>query len=266
MNKQGEGKIEWTDYTWNPVTGCLHGCHYCYAERVATRFSTCEANGDDVPESVNEILTPNSGTVVELNQRLPGEPWPYGFTPTFHRYRLNEPKHLKKPSRIFVSSMGDLFGRWVPPVWIDSVLSAMVEARQHTYQLLTRNPERYRMHSYRRCQWGAYKAWIGATATEQGMAAEMSRSLGKVKATVKFLSIEPFLGEVSGFIDYNAIDWIIVGQQTGPRAEPVKDVWVQRLIDCAYANGVPVFVKKPLFERFPIQQWPDRIVEPVTSE
>lgn len=103
MNPSG---IEWTDFTWNPVTGCIKGCPYCYARGIAKRF------------------------------------YPQGFEPTFHEDRLVQPANRKKPAKIFTCSMGELFGEWVPDEWIHGVLDAMKLAPQHTYQLLTKNPSR----------------------------------------------------------------------------------------------------------------------------
>ncbi len=103
MNKQGPGKIDWTDYTWNPVTGCKHDCSYCYAHRIAERFHL-------------------------------------SFEPTFHPERLEEPFHAKKPSKIFVCSNADLFGDWVMPEWVEAVLAIVRQCPQHTFQFLTKAP------------------------------------------------------------------------------------------------------------------------------
>ena len=112
MNKQGKGKIEYLDFTWNPVTGCLHNCPYCYARKITNRFGTCSRIAEYVPDSVKEIQAEH-GIIVELNERLSSEPYPYDFLPTFHRSRLDEPQKVKRPSVIGVVYMGDLFGDWV---------------------------------------------------------------------------------------------------------------------------------------------------------
>lgn len=174
-------KIDWTDSTWNPVTGCLHGCEYCYARKQAKRFGggyefRCDlkldengkpvSDADGMPvfekcgvypyEATGEIhvlehpanendafVTTNH--VEEWEGRAPKSyPYPYYFDPTFHRYRLDTPKHWKKPRNIFVCSMADLFGAWVPDEWIEDVFTACKAAPQHKYLFLTKNPQRYR--------------------------------------------------------------------------------------------------------------------------
>ena len=127
MNKT---KIEWCDSTWNPVTGCLHGCEYCYARRIAERFGGC-----DNPIDSRELLQPM--TITRRNGKAVDAPFPFGFEPTLLRYRLEEPQHIKEPQTIFVGSMADLFGRWVPTRWIVEVLDACAAAPQHRYMFLS---------------------------------------------------------------------------------------------------------------------------------
>ena len=159
-------KIDWCDSTWNPVTGCLHGCEYCYARRIAERFGGCwrldlppdtswRGNvgerglmGDyarhsnrkchvlDAPEIECAVFDPPSG------YRGKVKPYPYSFDPTFHRYKLDEPQRWKKPRTIFVCSMADLFGDWVPDEWIAEVFKACDAAPWHRYLFLTKNPKR----------------------------------------------------------------------------------------------------------------------------
>ena len=125
-------KIEWCDMTWNPVTGCLHGCEYCYAKKVAHRFDGKVFDTSPLP-----------GGLHVLEDRPPWPPYPYGFAPTFHRYRLGDPASKTKGKTIFVCSMADLFGSWVPTKWIVDVLDACLAAPQHRYLFLTKNPKRY---------------------------------------------------------------------------------------------------------------------------
>lgn len=136
-------KIDWCDSSWNPVTGCNHGCKYCYARRIAERFSTAMAMPDfellvpvDEPHPVYELSEPVRHDF-HGNKR---EPYPYGFQPTFHRYKLDEPQHWKKPRTIFVCSMGDMFGNWVPDEWIKQLFEACEAAPQHRFLFLTKNP------------------------------------------------------------------------------------------------------------------------------
>lgn len=134
-------KIDWCDSTWNPVTGCLHGCEYCYARRIADRFGGYPSDEKLHEYDVRQIVS-------HRNDDGEWNPWykcayPFSFAPTLHRYKLNEPQHWKKPRNIFVCSMADLFGEWVPDAWIQEVLEACEAAPQHRYLFLTKNPERY---------------------------------------------------------------------------------------------------------------------------
>jgi len=121
MNPQGKNGIDWCDYTWSPVTGCLHGCFYCYARRLARRLGT-------------------GGYSAKPTVARPGEVFPAGFSPTFYPHRLSEPARIKKPSRIFAVSAGDLFGEWVPGEWIRAVLAVARQCSRHTFILLTKTP------------------------------------------------------------------------------------------------------------------------------
>ena len=122
-------KIEWCDSTWNPVTGCNHNCEYCYARGIATRFGGKALN---IPHELNTPFLSHGKK----------QPYPFGFTPTLHRYSLG--KYEKKAGRtIFVCSMADLFGSWVPDSWIEEVFAACEKAPQHKYLFLTKNPQRY---------------------------------------------------------------------------------------------------------------------------
>ena len=129
MNKT---KIEWCDSTWNPVTGCLHGCEYYYARRIAERFGGC-----DNPIDSRELLQPM--TITRRNGKAVDAPFPFGFEPTLHRYRLDEP-YQRRGLNIFVCSMADLFGEWVPDEWIEEVMNACLLSPQHRYLFLTKNP------------------------------------------------------------------------------------------------------------------------------
>jgi protein gp37 len=157
MNRQGPGKIEWTDFTWSPVTGCKHGCDYCYARRIADRI------------------------------------YPEKFEPTFRPNRLGEPSKVETPSKIFVSDMGDLFGSWVPDDWILRVLRACYDAPQHTYQFLTKNPARYLSLD----EFFPEAAWVGTTIENQASEAIRSEPMSQLREKlVRFASIEPLLGPI----------------------------------------------------------------------
>ena len=140
-------KIGWCDSTWNPVTGCLHGCTYCYARRIAGRFC-----GNVAENLLTSQITEENGCFALKHPFWKSDqhyvnPYPAGFLPTFHRYRLDEPKRWKKPRTIFVCSMADLFGEWVPMDWKIEVLLACREAPQHRYLFLTKDPRGYALWS-----------------------------------------------------------------------------------------------------------------------
>lgn len=245
MNKT---KIEYVDYTWNPVTGCLHDCDYCYARRIVNRFKA------------KENLTYIDGI---KPKHLSTIPYPYGFLPTFHPQRLDAPKKLKKSSRILVVSMGDLFGEFIPDKWINKVLEVVKECSQHTFLFLTKNPNRYYSFKF------PNNAWIGASAVnrpdekarpmEEGFIVTNAHTVADTMSFFErsFLSIEPLLNDVSLDIDISFIDWIIVGAQTGPGAIKPKREWVENLIDIARACNVPIFLKDNLNWPEKIQEYPD---------
>jgi len=205
-------KIEWTDYTWNPVTGCLHGCPYCYARRIAARF----------------------GKTLEERE----------YKPTFHPDRLDEPLAVKKPSKIFVCSMADLLGGWVPDSWIRDVIMATRFASQHTFQFLTKNPRRYD-----RFRWPP-NVWLGATVVNQ---AAMPLVPFCNDYHIRFLSVEPMLGPVR--LEWFP-SWIIIGAQTGPGSKPPERQWVEDLTEQARAYGIPVFHKPNLGPGFNLREFP----------
>lgn len=276
MNKT---KIEWADYTWNPVTGCLHGCEYCYARRMAKRFSRGTGKGVNPPayyipgagyirDTEHNSFIENANIHVvkwpmydewiiregEYNYRY--DPFPFGFEPTFHRYRLDEPAKKTKGSKVFVCSMADLFGDWVPDEWIQEVFSACEAAPQHKYLFLTKNYLKASNYTYQN-NW-----WIGRTITNKEDSSKLCNgdpwSVDGIHRANHFLSIEPLLGDVE-YLKYYlySFKWVIIGQQTGPGAVSPKDEWVQQIIDQCKVSGVPVFVKSPLYEKFPIQEWPE---------
>ncbi|MTI61847.1 MAG: DUF5131 family protein [Firmicutes bacterium] len=254
MNKTN---IEWCDMTWNPVTGCYHGCEYCYARRIAHRFTKEEdyrffkSEFRDGPTKVHEIVWP-----AERNKRK--IPYPFEFEPTLHRCRLYEPIQRKKPAKIFVSSMGDLFGDWVPDEWIEEVLKACRKAPQHTYMFLTKNP------------WGYHRLqtlyspndWLGVTIDGTGTGNSFRDYKSKRKAmdyvapvVNRFISIEPLIKPIDPEI-IEGMDWVIVGAQTGPGAVAPKREWVQKIIDQCRTAGVPIFLKSNLNWPEKIQEWP----------
>lgn len=243
-------KIDWCDSSWNPITGCLHGCAYCYADRMARRFG-CHMK----PETDFPVLDyPIRNTDTYAYMRVAGisagtiQPYPYDFTPTFHKYRLKIPQDWKKPQTIFVCSMADMFGEWVPDEWIQEVFEACAKAPQHRYLFLTKNPNRYNDLAAKGML--PQEHWYGYTATSQKMLWTFHHA---DECLVKnlFLSIEPILAPMQpGFCSHVPADWVIVGAETGQRKSKVvpERKWIDDiLMECEY-GGRPIFMKESLRE------------------
>ena len=260
-------KIEWADATWNPVTGCRHGCEYCYAQRIAERFG-----GFDSITKINEaaLISDKALEAPELvetwdnllfenwskkdadgrpakDAKLIRAPYPYGFTPTLHRYRLDIPARWKKTRTIFVCSMADLFGEWVPTRWIVDVLDACAAAPQHRYLFLTKNPARYSELDYLGLLPHGANFWYG-TSTPRGLAARPTLSSGNGDLVKCFSSIEPIHGPVKIAGRAARTDWAIIGAETGNRAGKVvpRREWIDSIVEQCDARGVPVFMKDSL--------------------
>ena len=271
-------KIDWADATWNPVTGCLHGCDYCYARKMAYRFGSVgfESNTEngyecDLYEGTGENHVLNSPTFREWkNGRTTKAPYPFCFDPTFHHYKLVEPQHWKKPRNIFVCSMADLFGEWVPDEWIREVFETCKAAPQHRYLFLTKNPNRLiRManaHIIR--EWNEEYPekphrsmsefenvlplpvhdnwWFGSTIDN----ANARRFQGDFTWHT-FTSIEPLTEFMDmGLGSFGSDRWTIIGAETGNRKEKVipRREWVENILEAAAITGVKVFMKESLRE------------------
>ncbi len=210
MNRTG---IDWCDYTDNPVTGCLgpdgEPCPHCYAQKIAERFRGSKA-------------------------------WPQGFKPTFHPERLNDPAKIKKPQTVFICSMADLFGDWVPDEWIREVMNACGRAPQHTYIFLTKNPERYL-----RLKASLFMGnkWFGTTVTSQEDYHRVMAIRSLPEWVNRFISFEPLLGELD--LDLDGIKQVIIGAQTNPTIEP-DHFWIAEIEQEADRVGAKVFCKDSL--------------------
>ena len=236
-------KIDWADMTWNPVTGCLHDCEYCYARVIANRF------GGRWIQNIGENIKQDDGNLRELGIPLPYQvkkgaflcnaTYPFAFSPTFHRYRLGEPAKIKKPQNIFVCSMADLFGEWVPDEWIKAVFEARVKASHHRYLFLTKNPKRYE-GLYEKCEPDTH-TWFGTTINHS----EASYFSRKTHNT--FLSIEPIQSDFNCDCWTDA-KWVIVGAETGNRKGKIipKREWIENIVNYCREKNVPVFMKNSL--------------------
>lgn len=245
-------KIDWCDASWNPVTGCLHGCEYCYARRMANRFG-CHMQ-PDVAYPVIDRPVRNTDTYAYM--RVAGisagaiQPYPFDFTPTFHRYRLDIPARWTRPRTIFVCSMADLFGDWVPDEWIDEVIKACIKAPQHRYLFLTKNPARYEALYEKGILPaegvnGLSEVWLGSSAPTPKTQFFYNR------CARTFVSIEPIL-QPFHYTGNGAcyVDWVIVGAETGNRKGKVipKKEWIMEIADHCRNAGTPLFMKESLRE------------------
>jgi protein gp37 len=251
MNKT---KIEWCDMTWNPVTGCLHGCEYCYARKIADRFAT--ASSKQMIEDMLEI-SEMDGVPPTLEHFYKTKPFEAGFYPTFYHHRLDEPSKAKKPQKIFVCSMSDLFGGWVPEEWIEAVFEACESAPQHKYLFLTKNPNRY-------IELASSDAlptqhWYGTSITKGNELQEWFYGAN----FNTFVSFEPVLGEFEAGVDLQGLlDWAIIGAETGNRKGKVipKREWIENIVTACHKANIPVFMKDSLKDLMGddfIQEWPD---------
>jgi protein gp37 len=244
--------IEWCDSTWNPITGCTpvsEGCENCYAKRIVKRFP-----------SIHGFTS--GGCAYDP---IEVDPLPFEIIRIHHK-RLETPLRWKKPRRIFVGSMTDLFHNQVPYTEIDRIFEMMAAAKQHTFMILTKRPE-WALEYFQDGEPGVFpyqNVWIGVTTENQAMADERMPVLLDIPAALRFVSIEPMLEPINIYpyllssydhasLDHqmsgnecrtNKIDWVILGAETGPGRRPCKIEWMIDVVDQCWAAGVPVFVKQ----------------------
>lgn len=207
-------RIEWTESTWNPLTGCNKvspGCKHCYAERMAKRL-----------------------------QAMGLEKYRNGFQLTLHPEALEEPLRWSKPQMIFVNSMSDLFHKDVPIEFIQQVFEVMRRAHWHTFQILTKRAERL-LELDPLLDWPA-NVWMGVSV-ENSDYTYRAVLLSQTHARIRFLSCEPLLGPLSA-LPLEGIHWVIVGGESGPRARPMKREWVMEIRDQCQKAGVAFFFKQ----------------------
>lgn len=206
--------IEWTDATWNPVTGCTAisaGCDHCYAELLALRL-----------------------------QKMGSTKYRNGFDVTLHPNTLDHPLRWREPRRIFVNSMSDLFHAQVPKDFVAQVWDVMARCPQHTFQVLTKRPERM-------ARWTAEfpapaNVWLGTSVEDQCVIQRIDR-LRECRAEVRFLSLEPLIGPLER-LALEGIHWVIVGGESGRDCRPVRPAWVRDLRDQCRVAGVAFFFKQ----------------------
>ena len=254
-------KIDWADSSWNPVTGCLHGCPYCYARKIARRFGKPLVNSDhaEIIHIDYPLRYHNNSSLVVLNDK-PRSPYSafahYGFfNPTFHRYRLNDYLH-KKGRTIFVCSMADLFGDWVPDEWIEEVFRACEAAPQHRYLFLTKNPKRYEKLHDNNIFPNKDNFWFGTTITRPSD--EIPYFQEPSPSYKGFVSIEPILEPFAGLA---VSDWVIIGAETGQRKDRIipERWWIEEIVESCQYFGKPVFMKeslRPIWGDDLIQEYP----------
>lgn len=211
--------IEWTDATWNPVRGCTKispGCARCYAETFAERW-----------------------------RGIPGHPYEHGFDLRLVPKKLDEPLGWRRPRKIFVNSMSDLFHEGVPDEYILAVADVMMRADWHVYQVLTKRAER--LHSMLKSNLSqpsqAPHIWWGVSVENKKQGVPRIAHLAAAPAAVRFLSVEPLLEDL-GNLDLRGIHWVIVGGESGPRARPMRKEWVRSIRDQCVDARVPFFFKQ----------------------
>ena len=210
----GESSIEWTDMTWNPVTGCTKvspGCLNCYAERMANRLKAMGAHR-----------------------------YRNGFDVTLHEDALEIPLSWSKPRLVFVNSMSDLFHEKVPDEFIRRVFETMNRCPQHTFQVLTKRSAR--LHWAARALSWTQNIWMGVSV-EDGRMSFRVRDLQAVPAAIRFLSCEPLIGPISK-LPLDGVNWVIVGGESGPGARPMRPEWARDIRRQCRAAGVPFFFKQ----------------------
>jgi len=208
-------KIEWTEETWNPTTGCTkvsEGCKFCYAEVMAKRL---EAMG------------------------TPG--YENGFKFSLMPERLEQPLKKKKPTKYFVNSMSDLFHEEMPNEFLDKIFEVIKKTPQHTYQILTKRDKR--MAKYFKNKSVPKNVWLGVSAENRINGLPRIDNLRNIKATVKFLSIEPLLEDL-GKVNLKGIDWVIVGGESGHKARQMKEEWAINIKEQCKKTKVPFFFKQ----------------------
>lgn len=210
--------IEWTDTTWNPVSGCTkisRGCDHCYAERMAERFR---------------------GTL--------DHPFENGFDLTLRPHKLSEPLGWRRPRRIFVNSMSDLFHKRIPRAFVDGVFDTMERAHWHNFQVLTKRSSLLRRYVNERYPASAVPPhiWLGVSIEDRQSLVRL-RHLREARASIRFVSFEPLLEDL-GALDLRGIHWAIVGGESGPKSRPMDPNWARAIREQCLLQGTAFFFKQ----------------------
>ena len=226
--------IEWTESTWNPVVGCSKvssGCANCYAERMARRLAGMAQRQRELGESPGRKA--HYLRVVDNKGRWNGKV-------CIAEEALDDPLAWRNPRVVFVNSMSDLFHEQVPLGFVQRIIDVMKRCPQHTFQVLTKRPERAAEYSSV-LRWPS-NAWVG-TSVENAFTLRRLKSLRRIRAEIRFVSLEPLLGPVSR-LPLTGIHWVIVGGESGPGARPIEASWVRQIRDQCLSTGVPFFFKQ----------------------
>lgn len=242
-------RIEYVDYTWNPITGCRHNCEYCYARRMVARFA-----GDvrkNIMAKKDYSLAPAADGGIDLyvldapmlNETGMPLVYPFGFSPTLHRYRMNTPEKLKTGKNIFVGAMADVFGSWVPDEWIKQIFDTCLKYPIHNFLFLTKNPERYEHLNAAGILPAGKNMWYGSTLTKPEDKCFISNTYNT------FWSIEPLHAPFQiQEKDEASPDWIIIGAETGNQKGKIipREEWIEDIVMWCDKTGTPVFMKDSL--------------------
>ena len=226
----GTSSIEWTDATWNPIAGCTPispGCKNCYAARLAWRLA--------------RIPGPSAAKYQDTAKRFSDGRLAFTGTINIDEVAVEDLKSWRKPRRIFVNSMSDLFHEAVPTLFIVKLFSVMAEAPHHSFQVLTKRPARV-VQLADRLSWGN-NIWIGTSVESKPYIYRVRELQSVTQARIRFISCEPLLGPLRA-LPLQGIDWVIVGGESGPRARPMEESWVSDIrLQCA-RSGTAFFFKQ----------------------
>lgn len=243
-------KIEWRDYTWNPITGCHHDCQYCYAKKMTASFSG-DVRQNKMEKKDYSVQKPAEGSEVVyiLEKPMMNElgkvfAYPFGFELTFHQYRMDTLDKLKTGNNILVGDMADIFGSWIPDSWIREVIGACMARPRHNYLFLTKNPERY----INNVPTGMDNMWYGVSIARKS---EMDKFNYLPAHCKTFINMDPILEDLEPERSkplFQYVDWIILGAETGKNKVITQWNWIKGIVLQADNAGCPVFMRDSLID------------------